>query len=89
MRLRKVRVEVQGTLRRQARFGLGFNAMAQFMAGRGYQVFMPNFRSSGGYGTAFMMRQRADWGGQDWRDVETGVDSLVKWGLADGKKLLA
>jgi dipeptidyl aminopeptidase/acylaminoacyl peptidase len=70
-----------------ARFGIGFNAMAQFMAGRGYQVFLPNFRSSGGYGTAFMLRERADWGGQDWRDVETGVDSLVKWGLADGNKL--
>jgi dipeptidyl aminopeptidase/acylaminoacyl peptidase len=71
----------------QTRYGVGFNAMAQFMAARGYQVFMPNFRSSGGYGTAFMLRKRADWGGQDWRDVEAGVDSLVHWGLADGKKL--
>src|SRR5262249_37758223 len=70
-----------------ARYGLGFNTMAQFMAAKGYQVFLPNFRSSGGYGTAFMLRKRADWGGQDWRDVESGVDSLVKWGLADGKKL--
>jgi dipeptidyl aminopeptidase/acylaminoacyl peptidase len=61
--------------------------MAQFMAARGYQVFMPNFRSSGGYGTAFMLRQRADWGGQDWRDVQTGVDSLVRWGNADAQKL--
>jgi dipeptidyl aminopeptidase/acylaminoacyl peptidase len=71
----------------QARFGLGFQVTAQYMAARGYQVFMPNFRSSGGYGTAFMLRKRADWGGQDWRDVETGVDSLVRWGLADGKRL--
>jgi dipeptidyl aminopeptidase/acylaminoacyl peptidase len=70
-----------------SRYGLGFNSMAQFMAARGYQVFMPNFRSSGGYGTAFMLRKRADWGGQDWRDVEAGVDSLVKWGLADDGKL--
>jgi dipeptidyl aminopeptidase/acylaminoacyl peptidase len=70
-----------------SRYGIGFNTMAQFMAARGYQVFLPNFRSSGGYGTAFMLRERADWGGQDWRDVETGVDSLVKWGLADGNKL--
>ena len=70
-----------------ARYGIGFNAMAQFMAAKGYQVFLPNFRSSGGYGTAFMLRHRADWGGQDWRDVETGVDSLVKWGLADDRKL--
>ena len=71
----------------QSRYSVGFNAMAQFMAAHGYQVFMPNFRSSGGYGTAFMLRKRADWGGQDWRDVEAGVDSLVKWGLADGNKL--
>jgi dipeptidyl aminopeptidase/acylaminoacyl peptidase len=71
----------------QSRYGLGFNAMAQFMAAHGYQVFLPNFRSSGGYGTTFMLRQRSDWGGQDWRDVETGVDSLVKWGLADGSRL--
>jgi dipeptidyl aminopeptidase/acylaminoacyl peptidase len=70
-----------------SRYGLGFQSMAQLLAGHGYQVFMPNFRSSGGYGTAFMMRERADWGGQDWRDVSTGIDSLVKWGLADGHRL--
>ncbi len=70
-----------------SRYTRGFQVMAQYMAGRGYQVFMPNFRSSGGYGTAFMLRKRADWGGQDWRDVETGVDSLVRWGIADGNRL--
>src|SRR5262245_33819198 len=48
---------------------------------------MPNFRSSGGYGTDFMVRERADWGGQDWRDVTSGIDSLVTWGLADGARL--
>jgi len=70
-----------------SRYGIGFNAMAQLMAAHGYQVFMPNFRSSGGYGTAFMLRKRADWGGQDWRDVEAGVDDLVRRGLADGNRL--
>ena len=70
-----------------ARFGLEFNSMAQLMAARGFQVFMPNFRSSGGYGVAFMIRKRADWGGQDWRDVTTGLDSLVNAGLADGGRL--
>src|SRR5262249_18915573 len=50
-------------------------------------VFMPNFRSSGGYGTAFMLRRRSDWGGQDWRDVASGVDSLVARGLADPHRL--
>ena len=69
------------------RFSLGFQAVPQFLAAHGYQVFMPNFHSSGGYGTAFMMRERADWGGQDWRDVESGVDSLVRAGLVDGSRL--
>ncbi len=71
----------------QSRYGIGLNAMAQFMAAKGYQVFLPNFRSSGGYGTAFMIRKRADWGGQDWRDVESGVDALIAMGLADANKL--
>lgn len=70
-----------------SRFTWGMQPTAQWMAAGGYQVFMPNFRASGGYGTAFMLRKRADWGGQDWRDVMTGVDSLVKWGLADSARL--
>ena len=70
-----------------SRYALGFQSNAQYFAASGYQVFMPNFRSSGGYGTSFMLRQRSDWGGQDWEDVMTGVDSLVRWGLADGRRL--
>ena len=69
------------------RFALAFQALPQYFAAHGYQVFMPNFRSSGGYGTAFMVRRRSDWGGQDWRDVTTGVDSLVRRGLADPNRL--
>lgn len=69
------------------RYALGFAAVPQFFAVHGYQVFMPNFRSSGGYGTAFKLRERADWGGEDWRDVTSGLDSLVRWGLADARRL--
>ena len=70
-----------------ARYALAFQPTAQYLAAHGYQVFMPNFRASGGYGTDFMVRERSDWGGQDWRDVTTGVDSLIAAGLADGSKL--
>jgi dipeptidyl aminopeptidase/acylaminoacyl peptidase len=70
------------------RYGVGFNVRAQYLAANGWQVFLPNFRSSGGYGTEFMLRRRADWGGQDWRDVASGVDSLVARGLADPKRLV-
>jgi dipeptidyl aminopeptidase/acylaminoacyl peptidase len=69
------------------RNALAFQTLPLFFAARGYQIFLPNFRSSGGYGTAFMVRRRADWGGQDWRDVTSGLDSLVAWGLADPKRL--
>ncbi|HEY2954364.1 MAG TPA: S9 family peptidase [Candidatus Eisenbacteria bacterium] len=70
-----------------SRYTLGFLGTTQYFAARGYQIFMPNFRSSGGYGTAFMLRKRSNWGGQDWRDVMIGIDSLVAAGLADGAKL--
>jgi dipeptidyl aminopeptidase/acylaminoacyl peptidase len=69
------------------RYALGFQATPQVFAARGFQVFMPNFHSSGGYGTAFMVRRRADWGGQDWLDVKSGIDSLVRAGLADSSRL--
>ena len=69
------------------RYALGFQSAPQFLAANGYQIFMPNFRSSGGYGTAFMMRKRSDWGLQDWKDVETGIDQLIKDGLVDGSRL--
>lgn len=69
------------------RYDLGFQALPQWLAVNGWQILMPNFRSSSGYGTKFMLRQRADWGGQDWRDVTAGVDQLVAWGLADSARL--
>jgi dipeptidyl aminopeptidase/acylaminoacyl peptidase len=69
------------------RHGLGFEPMAQWFAARGYQVFQPTYRGSGGYGTAFMTRARGDWGGQDWRDVSLGIDHLVARGLADPRRL--
>ena len=69
------------------RYDLGFQATTQWFVVNGWQVFMPNFRSSAGYGSAFMLRDRADWGGQDWRDVTTGIDQLVAWGLADSTRL--
>ncbi|MBI1796188.1 MAG: S9 family peptidase [Candidatus Eisenbacteria bacterium] len=70
-----------------SRFTNAFQPVPQFYAAHGYQIFMPNFRSSDGYGVAFLLRQRADWGGQDWRDVTSGLDSLIARGLVDGKRL--
>lgn len=56
---------------------------AQFFATRGYAVFQPNFRGSTGYGLKFLDADRFDFGGGDMKDILTGVDHLVREGIAD------
>jgi dipeptidyl aminopeptidase/acylaminoacyl peptidase len=59
----------------------------QYLASRGYLVFLPNVRGSSGRGTAFTEMNVGDLGGGDWQDVLSGVDQLVKSGLADPARL--
>ncbi|MBL8959430.1 MAG: S9 family peptidase [Gemmatimonadetes bacterium] len=56
-------------------------------AGKGWAVFYPNPRGSSGYGEKFMLANVKDWGGGDYRDIQTGIDELVKRGIADPEKL--
>lgn len=63
------------------------SAWAQHFASRGYLVFLPNPRGSEGYGAEFVRANRADLGGEDLRDVLSGVDVLVGAGLADPGRL--
>jgi dipeptidyl aminopeptidase/acylaminoacyl peptidase len=44
----------------------------------GYFVFLPNARGSHGQGQAFTMANRRDWGFGDLRDINSGVDAIVK-----------
>jgi dipeptidyl aminopeptidase/acylaminoacyl peptidase len=60
---------------------------AQVFAGQGWVVLMPNPRGSAGYGDAFLMANYRDWGGGDYQDIQSGVDELIKRGLADPDKL--
>ncbi|HEY0788702.1 MAG TPA: S9 family peptidase, partial [Thermoanaerobaculia bacterium] len=60
---------------------------ADVFAARGWAVFRPNPRGSGGYGEAFRKANRADWGGADFRDVMAGVDALIARGVADPERL--
>jgi dipeptidyl aminopeptidase/acylaminoacyl peptidase len=59
----------------------------QVLAGLGYAVFMPNYRGSGGAGERFRNLTRGDTPGSDWIDIESGVDELIRRGLADPKRL--
>ena len=59
----------------------------QYLAGRGYLVFLPNIRGSTGYGTAYAEANVGDICGMDWQDVMTGIDHLVASGLTDPERL--
>jgi dipeptidyl aminopeptidase/acylaminoacyl peptidase len=60
---------------------------AHIWAGRGWAVFLPNVRGSSGYGEKFLMANYRDWGGGDFQDIQTGLDELIRRGIADPDKL--
>jgi dipeptidyl aminopeptidase/acylaminoacyl peptidase len=70
-----------------AQFAYGFNTRAQIFAANGYAVLLPNPRGSTGYGQKFTTANVGDWGGKDYQDLMTGVDELVRMGLADPERL--
>ncbi len=65
----------------------GFDAEVQFLANRGYAVLQPNFRSSGGYGKAFMNGGDLQWGKLMQDDITWGVKHLISKGIADKNKV--
>ena len=68
-------------------FKAGWGSPGQFYAGQGWAVLYPNPRGSTGYGERFMRGNIKDWGGGDYRDIMTGVDELVRRGIADSSRL--
>ena len=56
-------------------------------AGQGWVVFYPNVRGSSGYGEAFLLSNIRDWGGGDYQDIQSGLDDLVRRGIADPARL--
>ncbi len=64
-----------------------FNEWGQLLVAQGFAVFTPNIRGSIGYGQRFIEKNRADWGGGDFKDVMAGIDDLIAKGIADPEKL--
>ena len=64
-----------------------FDSWGQLLVAAGYVVIYPNVRGSTGYGYDFMISNRADWGGGDFKDVMATADYLVSSGLADPNRL--
>jgi dipeptidyl aminopeptidase/acylaminoacyl peptidase len=64
----------------------GFDWWAQAFASRGYAVFQPNYRGSGGYSTAFRNAGYGEWGRKILSDITAGVAELAKLGMIDPKR---
>ena len=65
----------------------GGTSPGQTYAARGWAVLYPNPRGSTGYGEWWMHANTGDWGGGDYRDIMTGVDELIKRGIADSTRM--
>ena len=70
-----------------ARDHYGYNPEVQFLAGLGYAVLQPQFRGSTGFGDVHFKKSFAQWGLAMQDDVTDGVNSLVKQGVADLKRI--
>ena len=65
----------------------GYNPEVQFLAGLGYAVLQPQFRGSTGFGDLHFKKSFAQWGLAMQDDVTDGVNSLVKQGVVDPKRV--
>jgi dipeptidyl aminopeptidase/acylaminoacyl peptidase len=68
-------------------FNASWSTPAQVLAGQGYAVFLPNFRGSSNYGAKFAQANTLKAGQVDAADVLSGIDALVKRGIADENRL--
>ncbi|MGH3482659.1 MAG: prolyl oligopeptidase family serine peptidase [Nocardioidaceae bacterium] len=57
------------------------------LVSRGYAVFHPNPRGSGGRGQEFAAAVVGDMGGADAQDILSGIDALVERGVADPARI--
>jgi dipeptidyl aminopeptidase/acylaminoacyl peptidase len=70
-----------------AGFKASWGSPGQVWAGQGWATLYPNPRGSTGYGEKFTRANIMDWGGGDYRDIMSGVDELVRRGVADSTRL--
>ncbi len=66
---------------------VAFSARAQWLASHGWIVFQPNYRGSDNLGNAFQAAIWNDAGAGPGRDVMSGVDLLIKRGIADPARM--
>jgi dipeptidyl aminopeptidase/acylaminoacyl peptidase len=66
---------------------VGFNWWAQAFASRGYAVFQPNYRGSGGYSAEFRKAGYGEWGRKMLSDIADGVSELARRQIIDARRV--
>jgi dipeptidyl aminopeptidase/acylaminoacyl peptidase len=69
------------------RFGADWYDWATLAAANGWLIFRPNYRGSSGYGDEFMLQISPHLVSVPAKDILSGVDALVKDGIADPNRL--
>jgi dipeptidyl aminopeptidase/acylaminoacyl peptidase len=60
-----------------------FNAQIQYLVSRGFDVLLPNYRGSTGFGLEFQESIKDDgWGGREQEDIRCGIEALIEAGVA-------
>jgi dipeptidyl aminopeptidase/acylaminoacyl peptidase len=67
----------------EVRDQLKHDAWVQYFVSRGYAVFQPNYRGSGGLGKAFAESGYGEWGRKMQDDITDGLKDLVARGVVD------
>jgi dipeptidyl aminopeptidase/acylaminoacyl peptidase len=65
----------------------GYYPLIALLAGQGWAVLRTNPRGSTGYGASFAAANKNDLGGADYRDIMTGVDTVIAKYPIDPNKL--
>ncbi len=65
----------------------GFNPEVQLFASRGFAVFQPNFRGSGGFGREFTESGFRQWGGTMQDDVTDATRWVIDQGIANKDRI--
>lgn len=84
-------VQMHGGPADSDKFGAGAALLQNYfpvLAARGYAVLRPNYRGSTGYGNAFLRDVNDGYFHHMQDDVLSGVDALVKQGIADPDRLV-
>jgi dipeptidyl aminopeptidase/acylaminoacyl peptidase len=64
-----------------------YSRPGQVLAGKGYAVYYPNYRSSTGYGVNFGMEGYGDPAGKEFDDIADGIEYLINEDIIDANRV--